>query len=330
MTFFRSLCAATMSVALLGTPAKADVKNITIGTNPSGSTFYLIGSSFAKTLQEETGIRSTAQPFSGSSVYLPSIALGDIVMGMSTTVDAGMAYRGEGGYPQALTSLRTLARVWIIPYAFIARADSGIVSANDLKGKRVMGQVPSAQELTFINESIVRSGGIALEDVRFMTSGGLMDGINAVVEGRADAAPVATTMPVLIEANASTPGGLRIIANGTLGDAAFFANEVPGVSTATAAEDPNKPFIMGDTPIVAYDALLIADESLSEDDAYRITKTIHDNWADLQAAVGPLRSLSQSDLAMATTTVPYHAGAIRLYKELGLWTSEHAANQSKF
>ena len=121
------LCAVAAAATILAMPVKAELKSITIGTNPSGSTFYLIGSGFAKMLQERTGIRSTAQPFSGSSVYLPSIALGDIVMGMSTTVDAGMAYRGEGIYPRAMPSLRTLARVWIIPYGFVTRADSGIV-----------------------------------------------------------------------------------------------------------------------------------------------------------------------------------------------------------
>lgn len=212
----------------------------------------------------------------------------------------------------------------------MTRADSGIVSADDLKGKRVMGQVPSSQELTFINEAIVRSGGLELDEVKFMVSGGLMDGIAAVVEGRADAAPVATTMPVLVESNAATPGGLRIMANGIFGDAEFFAQEVPGVSPATAKADPTKPFIMGDTPVVAYDALLIADASLSVDDAYLITKKIFESWGELQTAVGPLRSVAQNELPLVTSTVPYHDGAIRLYEELGLWTPDHAANQSKF
>lgn len=330
MSFLRAICVAALAASLMGQPVKADLKEITIGTNPAESTFYLIGSGFAKTLQEKTGIRATAQPFAGSSVYLPSIALGDIAIGMSTTVDAGMAYRGEGIYPKAMPSLRTLARVWIIPYAFITRADSGIVTADDLKGKRIMGQVPSSQELTFINEAIVRSGGLKLDEVKFMVSGGLMDGISAVVEGRADAAPVATTMPVLVESNTAAPGGLRIVANGTLETDAFFANEVPGVSTALSKMDLNKPFIIGDTPVVAYDALLVANDSLSEEDAYQITRTIYENWAELQAAVGPLRSVSQNELPLVATTVPYHDGAIRLYKDLGLWTPEHSANQSKF
>lgn len=314
----------------LASPSLAEMKEITIGTNPSGSTFFLIGSGFAKVLQEKTGIRSTTQPFSGSSVYMPSIELGDIVLGMSTTVDSGMAYAGEGDYSSPLKSLRMIARVWQIPYGFIARSDSGITTADDLKGKRVMGEVPSSQELTFINKALVRAGGLELDDVQFAVSGGLIDGINAVVEGRADAAPVATTMPVLIEANSTTPGGLRIVGNGSLGNDEFFSKEVPGLSTSVAKADPNKPFIMGDTPVVTYDTILVAGATLSDEDAYLITKTLYDEWQNLQTDIGPLRSVAQNQLALEQPTIPYHPGAVKFYKEVGLWTEELDANQAEF
>ncbi|PHR22461.1 MAG: hypothetical protein COA37_12145 [Hoeflea sp.] len=324
--------AATAAFLMLGAsqPAMAELKNITIGTNPSGSTFYLIGSGFAKVFQEKLGIRSTAQPFAGSSVYLPSISVGDITLGLASTVDSGLAYEGKADFPQPMTSLRSLARVWNIPYAFITRADSGIMTADDLRGKRVMGDMPTSQALTMINKAIIKSGGLTLDDVDFMSSGGLMDGITAVVEGRADAAPVATTMPVLLESQASVPGGLRIVANGSQGVEGFFAGEVSGVALSTAAPNEKRPFVIGETPIVSYDTMLIADESMSEDDAYAITKTLYDNWADLQADIGPLRGVAQDALALPEPSAPYHPGAIKFYKEVGLWTDAHEQAQSKF
>jgi|TARA_R110002049_G_scaffold27888_3_gene95574 TRAP transporter TAXI family solute receptor len=324
--------AATAAFLLTGVsqPAMAELKNITIGTNPSGSTFYLIGSGFAKVFQEELGIRSTAQPFAGSSVYLPSISVGDITLGLASTVDSGLAYEGKADFPQPVTSLRSLARVWNIPYAFITKADSGIVTADDLRGKRVMGDMPTSQALTLINQAIVKSGGLELGDVDFMSSGGLMDGITAVVEGRADAAPVATSMPVLLESQASVSAGLRIIANGSQAVDGFFANEITGVATSTAMPDEKRPFIIGETPIVSYDTMLIADESMSEEDAYAITKALYDNWTDLQADIGPLRGVAQGELAVAAPSVPYHPGAVTFYKEVGLWTETHEMNLSKF
>lgn len=103
---------SAMAVALLVQPAQAEMKEITIGSNPSGSTYYLISSGFAKLFQEELGIRSTAQPFAGSSVYFPSIAVGDLTVGMASTVDAGLAYAGKADFPQPINNLRAIANVW--------------------------------------------------------------------------------------------------------------------------------------------------------------------------------------------------------------------------
>ncbi|WBU63560.1 TAXI family TRAP transporter solute-binding subunit [Paracoccus aerodenitrificans] len=327
-----SYLAAASIFAVIGAqqPAQAELNNITIGTNPSGSSFFVIGSGFAKLFQETLGIRSTAQPFAGSSVYLPAIEVGDMTLGLASTVDSSLAYTGSSDYPQELTRLRAIASVWNIPYAFITQANSGIITADDLAGKRIMGDMPASQALTEINKAIVQSGGLGLEEVDFMSSGGLMDGISAVVEGRADAAPVATSMPVLLESQASVSGGLRIVANGSQGSDEFFRTAVVGVGGNVAKEDPQRPFIIGDTDIVSYDTLLVASSEMSEEDAYLLAKTLYENWGKLQESMGQLRSIDQNEIALSSSSIPYHPGAIRFYKEVGVWTDAHEENQSKF
>lgn len=327
---FLKVCAVAATAAIIALPVKAELNSISIGTNPSGSTYYLIGSSFAKLFQEKLGIKSTAQPFAGSSVYLPSISVGDLTLGLASTVDAGLGYKGEAGFPQPLTDLRAIANVWNIPYAFITRGDSGIERMEDLKGKRVMGEIPASQALTKIDLALLASAGLSRDDVEFMTSGGLMDGITAVSEGRADAAPVATTMPVLTETHASVRGGLRVIANGAQGTTEFFGAEVAGLSAATAMPTEKRPYIVGETPIVSYDSMVVGNAELSDDDAYVLAKTLYENWEQLQADIGPLRATMREALALSNAPIPYHPGAIRFYKEVGIWTDTHEANQSKF
>lgn len=204
------------------------------------------------------------------------------------------------------------------------------MTAEDLKGKRVMGEIPASQALTAIDKAIIASGGLTVDDVEFMMSGGLMDGINAVVEGRDDAAPVATTMPVLVESNASVDGGLRLVAVGSMASDEFFAEQVAGLSGGLAEENANRPFIRGNTPIVSYDSMLIGSDGLTDDDAYQLAKVLHENWAKLQADVGPLRATPPENLALAASPIPYHPGAIKFYKEIGIWTDAHEANQNKF
>lgn len=318
------------TACLLSAPAQADLKEITIGSNPSGSVAYMLSSGFSKLFQEELGIRSNAQPYSGSSVYLPSIAVGEVTLGISTTVDAGLAYAGKAAFPKELDNLRVLAKVWNISYSFVTQADSGIMTADDLAGKRIMGEIPAAQSLTIINEALLASGGLSRDDVTFLTSGGLMDGIKAVVEGRADAAPVATTMPVLVEANASVDGGLRIVGYGKDGSAEFFSDRVAGLSAGVAKETKKRPHIIGDTKVLSYDAMLVGSDALSDEDAYELTKTLYENWKELQGDIGPIRGVAQEALAIQNPPIPYHPGSIRFFKEIGLWSDAHQANQDGF
>lgn len=326
----KSIIAAAAAVGLFAGAANAEMDSITIGTNPSGSTFFLIGSAMAKMFQEELGIRSTAQPFAGSSMYVPAIGLGEMTMGVVNSIDAGLAYNGEADYPQEIKGIRSIAYVWEIPYGFVVRADSEILTADDLKGKRIMGSMPTTQALNSINMAIVESGGLSADDVTMMESGGLMDGLNALAEGRTDAAPMATTMPVLTELQAKIPGGMRVMGNGSMGTSEFFGERVSGLGTVTATENENRPFIIGDTDIVTYGVLMTVGETMSDDDAYQLTKAIYDNWAELQANAGPLRAVPQDGLVAAGMPIPWHSGAVRFFKEKGLWTDQMEAAQQKF
>lgn len=315
----RTIAAGIVAASCAASMAHAEMKSITIGTNPSGSTFFLIGGAFAKLFQEELGIRSTAQPNAGSSVYLPMIEVGDMTLGVSSTVDASMAYRGDG-YPIEAKKLRAIASVWKLPYAYIVTGDSGIEKMEDLKGKRVMGNMPTNVALTSINKVMLEGGGLDVDDVDFAQSGGLLDGIKAVVEGRADAAPVATAMPVLVESNQSAPGGLRIVSNGAAAsDDEFYSSRVPGTRVMTVKPSERTPFIVGETEILSYDTYLVASSDMSDDDAYLLAKTLHENWEQLQKDYGPFRGVAKDELGAAESDVPYHPGAIRFYKEAGIW-----------
>jgi len=321
--------AAGVVAGVLATTAQAEMKSITIATNPAGSTFFLLGGGFAKTLQEKLGIRATAQPQGGSSVYLPMINAGEMTMGLSSAMDVGFAFTGDG-FPRASTDVRALGRIWTIPYAFITQGNSGITKMEDLKGKRVMGNMPTNVALTRLNIAMLKSGDLSTDDVNFVKSGGLIDGINAIVEGRADAAPIAVTMPALIEANGAADGGIRVIANGAMADEAFYGGEVKGTRLGEAKPNKRRAFITETVPIVNFDTLLVTSASLSDDDAYKLIKTLHENWEQLREDYPPLRSVAQDKLALVDVTAPYHSGAIRYFKEVGLWTDAHEAKQASF
>ena len=51
------------------------------------------------------------------------------------------------------------------------------------------------------------------------------------------------------------------------------------------------------------------------------------NWKKLQKAYGPIRGTPQQGMAPPTNPMPYHAGAIKYWKDAGLWTAANDKQQ---
>ena len=319
---FAAACASVSS-------ANAELKRINIGTNPAGSSYFLLASGFAKLYQEKLGIRSTAQPHAGSSVYLPLMDQGEIVLGLNNSLDSGMAIGGLAPYAEKHKNVRIIARIWVLPYAYIAKADSGIKSMDDLRGKRVAVKVKTNVSLEQANETMLSTSDIASKDVDAVDSGGVVEGVNMVVEDRAVAATASLTMPALRQAHATIPGGLMVVPLGPKGTDDFLDAGMPGLYSLTIQPSNLLPFIKEPTKIAAFDTYMNAGKTVTDEDAYKLAKVMHENWAQLQKDYAPLRGVPADGLAPATNTAPYHPGAIKYYKEVGIWKPENDARQAK-
>ncbi len=323
-----TVAAAIAAVGLVAAgPAQAKVKRLTIGSNPAGSVYFLLAGGFAKLFQQELKLRSTAQPHAGSSVYLPLMDKGEITLGLNSSLDSGMAFNGKAPFKQRHLGVKSLARIWILPYGFMVKENSGIKTIADLKGKRVAVKVKTNVSLAQLNRTILSVAGLTERDVTAVDSGGVVAGINMVVEGRADAAGVATGMPAMRKAHASVPGGMRMVALPEAATDAQMAKGMPGSRTFMAKPNKRYGFIRGETKIAAFDSFLNAGTSIDNEDAYTLTKTLHTNWKKLQKAYGPIRGTPQKGMAPATNPMPYHAGAIKYWKDAGLWTAANDKQQ---
>lgn len=309
--------------------AQAELKQITIGTNPAGSTYYLLGSGFAKLFQEKLGIRSIAQPHAGSSVYIPLLNQGEVTLGLNSSLDLAMAINGKTPFKQPIKNVRLIARVWIIPYGFFVKGDSGIKSVEDLRGKRVIVNIKSNVSLGDLNRTILATGGLDSSSVKVMETGGLTQGIDAVVEGRADATAVAPTMPAMRQADAAVPGGARIVSLGGKATDAFMNEHTPGSRVMNTGPKSRLVGVKGPMKIAAFDSFVDAGTKVTDEDAYTLTKTIHQNWEQMRKSYPPFRNVKTEDLAPATNPMPYHPGAIKYWKEVGLWTPAHDRQQAK-
>jgi uncharacterized protein len=73
-----------------------------------------------------------------------------------------------------------------------------------------------------------------------------------------------------------------------------------------------------DVPVVAVSNMLVVSESMDETLAHDITKTLFDQQATLAGIHPQARELS-IETALSGASVPFHPGAIRYYRERGVW-----------
>ena len=325
-TRYAAIGAAVLAIGA-STAAEAKMKSITIGSNRQGSVFFLLASGFAKELQQQLKIRTTAQPHAGSSVYLSVVNKGEMTLGLNNSMDSGAAVRGRPPFKRKLSNIKAIAMVWTIPYGVMVKANSGIKSIADLRGKKFVTTTGPIVSLTNLNLAYLHSGGLSVKDITAVKSGGIVDNITKVVEGRADAAALAPGMPAVRKAHATVPGGIRFIPLGAGGTDEFLAREVPGAKSLIAKPGKRMPFIKVPTRLAAFDAYLNAGKQVSTDDAYKIIKVLHTRWKTMQKAYGPLRPLHMDKIAPATNPHPYHPGVIKYLKEKGLWSAANEKQQ---
>jgi len=328
MTFVLSL---GLSFALATTGVSAGLKRVTIGTNPQGTLYYVVGGGFSKLLYDKLGIRATAQPYSGSSVYLPLIQTGEVTMGLSSSLDSGMAFAGKGPYSKtrALKGLRALAMVWPLPYAYFAKASSGMKTIADLKGKRVVVDFKANASLKAANIAMLKAGGINPEkDVQAVTVTGLPEGYRGVTEGTIDASATALAIPLARKAQATIPGGLVMLnITGPNATTEFTNGLLPGLYMTASKPGKNNVGVKTEISVTGFDIFLLIGKDVSDQDAYSITKLLYQNWGDLKKNYKVLGRNTAKGLARASNTVPYHPGSVKFFKEIGLWTDKNAQRE---
>ena len=75
-----------------------------------------------------------------------------------------------------------------------------------------------------------------------------------------------------------------------------------------------------DTKIAAFDTYLNAGTAVDDESAYAMAKAMHQNWKQMQKDYPPLRGTKADALVPANNPIPYHPGAVKYWKEAGLWT----------
>ena len=293
------------------TPSLAARKQFNIGTGFIGSSMHALGTVMAKYMQNNLSMRVTARPYVGPSAFLPLVNTGELTMGLSSMGEANAAYRGINTQPKK--DLRTVARLFAMPFAFVARKDSGIKTVADLRGKKVVLDFVAAGAVTDMSQTMLDGAGISRDDIEVITVSGVGQGIEAVVEGNADAAPGSVSMAAVRKANATA--GITILTLVADGFQERLSQSQSSDIRAIVVDPGTYPGVEIETRIFALDIFLVVPKSLEDEDVLKILEVLHSNWSDMQKEHNVLSNYNMAEFVHSSQTVPYHKAAIDFYKQ---------------
>ncbi len=300
---------------------------IAIGSNPAGTHVYAVAAGLAKVLQEKGGFRTTIRPFSGSSVYLSQLQRGEIALGLNTGIDSYLSYRGLPPYDEPMTNLRMLGMMFPLPIMYMVRADSDLHRIEDLRGHPVVITFRANAALAQLHTGILATGGLTADDVVPIVVAGLPEAMRMLAEGRADAVPTGLNTALALQVHSTLAGGIRYLTMGR--DEAKLAEIMPGSEPVTINPGPRNIGFEVPTRVAGVYDFLNAGTNMPEQQAYEIIKTIHENWDELRREYVQMADTPAEAIAPANNLHPYHEGAIRYYREVGLWTEAHERNQQR-
>ncbi|MDG1859839.1 MAG: TAXI family TRAP transporter solute-binding subunit [Emcibacteraceae bacterium] len=305
-------------------PSFAQSRQFSIGTGFVGSSMHALGTVMAKHMQKNLRMRVTARPYVGPSAFMPLINAGEVTMGLSSMGESNASYRGLDTEP--MKDVRTVARIVAMPFAFVVRKDSGLKTIADLKGKKVVLDFAAAGALTDMSQTMLDGAGLSRDDVDVITVSGVGQGIEAVVEGNADAAPGSVSMAAVRKANATA--GITIVSLEKEGFEERLAQSSSSDIRPFLVEGGTYPGVETETRIFALDIFIVVPKSLEDVDVVKILDVLHSSWDDMGKDYSNLTNFSPADFVHETQTVPYHKAAVEYFKNgKGLATWDEAAEK---
>ena len=118
---------------------------------------------------------------------------------------------------------------------------------------------------------------------------------------------------------AAKVGGLRVLPVDASPEAVARLHKVnPDVYVTVANPAPNVVGITKPTNVCAIDVVLFTNAGVPDEVIYKIMKGIYENKADLENSFKPFGLFDVKRMATPIEGVPFHPGAIKFYKEIGL------------
>ena len=290
----------------------AALAELTFTTGGTSGTYYAFGNVLAQYVTNNSDVTVTAVAGNGPAANIDLLDIGDAQLGFVQNDVANYAYNGIRIYDgKPVDSFTALAALYDETVQLIT-CNPDIKSVADLKGKNV--SIGSQGSGVYFNAlDFLEAYDMTLDDInpQYQSFG---DSAEALKDGKIDAAFIVAGAPTPAVTDLATTKGCYLI---SLDDE--HAEKLLGISGAYSKTNIPAGTYEGidtDTLTVGVKATIIANEDVTDEEAYAIVSTIFEGKDAITEAHAKGAEL---DVEYASTCgLPYHPGAAKYFAEKGI------------
>ncbi len=293
---------------------------LTIGTSSVGSTFYIMTVGMANLITKKTGINITAEAVGGSDANVRALKDKKIDFAMLNANAIASGYLGIEQYAKlGKIPLRVFIQGQESLRYIVVRKASGIKSPADLRGKKFIGKRRAGVDVELVANAMLKVYGLTKENVTILETAETNEAIEALKTGAVDGA--------VIQAGGRASNLMELAR-----DIDIIFLSMPDDKLQLMLQDLGPAFHKGVVPAGTYKdqsqmiqipsllTCIVGRSDFPEDLAYTITKTLMDNQEALKA-IHSVGSEWTMENTLKSPPAPFHLGAIKYFKEKGVWTT---------
>ena len=312
--FLRGLALFLVGIALCA-PAMAAEQFINVLTGGTSGVYYPLGVALGNNIGKAMpNVKTSVQATKASveNLNLLQAGRGEIAFTLGDSLSDAWTGNEEAGFKTPLKKLRGIAAIYPNYIQIVARADAGIKTLADLKGKKIsVGAPKSGTELNA--RAILSAAGISYKDfakveylpfgesVELMKNRQLDVTLQSAGLGVSALRDLATSVDIIV-----VPIPPDIIKK--TNDPAYLPATIPANTYRGQTVD---------VPSAAVQNYLVTYDGVSTDTVYGMTKALWTGLDQLVAAHSAAKSIDPKH-ALEGMPVPLHPGAEKYYKEVGI------------
>ncbi|MFH0784235.1 MAG: TAXI family TRAP transporter solute-binding subunit [Pseudomonadota bacterium] len=314
MSLFSRVAVLLGLLLALSTPASA-AEFLNVLTGGTSGVYYPLGVAIANGVcHARPGAKCTTQATKASveNLNLLETGKGEVAFTLGDSLSSAWEGDAEAGFNIPLKKLRGISALYPNYIHIVVRADAGVKTLADLKGKRIsVGAPKSGTELNA--RAILKAAGLSYEDFSKVEYLSYAESVELMKNRQLDVTLLSSGAGVSALRDLATslevvflPVSDEIIAK--IGDSAYVPGVIPANTYTGQAEDVHTAAVIN---------FLVSSTNVSDDLAYQITKTLYTNLDGLVAAHSAAKGIKLEN-AVKNMPVPLHPGAEKYYREIKL------------